>query len=63
MDYKDYYKILGVPPDADKKVIKQTYRQLEAELTAQRLPASICVWYVTERSITRLLGSSWKIQE
>ena len=28
MDYKDYYKILGVPPNADKKVIKQTYRQL-----------------------------------
>jgi len=28
MDYKDYYEILGVPPDADKKVIKQTYRQL-----------------------------------
>ncbi len=28
MDYKDYYEILGVPPDADKKVIQQTYRQL-----------------------------------
>ncbi len=28
MDYKDYYEILGVPQDADKKVIKQTYRQL-----------------------------------
>ena len=28
MDYKDYYEILGVPPDAEKKVIKQTYRQL-----------------------------------
>lgn len=28
MDFKDYYEILGVPPNADKKVIKQTYRQL-----------------------------------
>jgi curved DNA-binding protein len=28
MDFKDYYEILGVPPDAEKKVIKQTYRQL-----------------------------------
>ena len=28
MDVKDYYGILGVSPDADKKVIKQTYRQL-----------------------------------
>lgn len=28
MDYKDYYGILGVPPDADKKVIQQTYRKL-----------------------------------
>jgi len=28
MDYKDYYAILGVPPDADRKVIQQTFRQL-----------------------------------
>ena len=28
MDYKDYYGILGVPPDADKKTIQQTFRQL-----------------------------------
>jgi curved DNA-binding protein len=28
MDFKDYYEILGVPPNADKKVIKQTYHQL-----------------------------------
>jgi curved DNA-binding protein len=28
MDFKDYYEILGVSPDADRKVIKQTYRQL-----------------------------------
>jgi curved DNA-binding protein len=28
MDFKDYYEILGVPPEAEKKVIKQTYRQL-----------------------------------
>jgi len=28
MDFKDYYEILAVPPNADKKVIKQAYRQL-----------------------------------
>jgi curved DNA-binding protein len=28
MDFKDYYGILGVPSNAEKKVIKQTYRQL-----------------------------------
>jgi curved DNA-binding protein len=28
MDFKDYYEILGVPPNADKKIIQQTYRQL-----------------------------------
>jgi len=28
MDFKDYYEILGVPPNADKKAIQQTYRQL-----------------------------------
>jgi curved DNA-binding protein len=28
MDFKDYYEILGVPPNAEKKVIQQTYRQL-----------------------------------
>jgi curved DNA-binding protein len=28
MDFKDYYGILGVAPNAEKKVIQQTYRQL-----------------------------------
>ena len=28
MDYKDYYGTLGVPPDADKKLIQQTFRKL-----------------------------------
>jgi curved DNA-binding protein len=28
MDFKDYYEILGVAPNADKKVIQQTFRQL-----------------------------------
>ena len=28
MEFKDYYEILGVAPEADKKVIKQTFRQL-----------------------------------
>ena len=28
MDFKDYYEILGVSPNADKKVIQQAFRQL-----------------------------------
>jgi curved DNA-binding protein len=28
MEFKDYYKILGVPPDADAKAIKAAYRKL-----------------------------------
>jgi len=28
MEFKDYYKILGVAPGVDKKVIQQTFRQL-----------------------------------
>jgi len=28
MDFKDYYEILGVPPNTDEKVIQQTFRQL-----------------------------------
>src|SRR3972149_1276576 len=28
MDYKDYYKVLGVPRNADEKTIKQAYRRL-----------------------------------
>lgn len=28
MDFKDYYQILGVAPDADEKTIKATYRKL-----------------------------------
>jgi len=28
MDFKDYYEILGVAPNADKKTIQQTFRQL-----------------------------------
>jgi curved DNA-binding protein len=28
MDFKDYYEILGVPPNAEKKVIQKTFRQL-----------------------------------
>ena len=32
MDFKDYYEILGVVPNADKKVIQQTFRQLARKL-------------------------------
>ncbi len=28
MDFKDYYKILGIEPNADEQTIKQTYRKL-----------------------------------
>jgi len=28
VDFKDYYEILGVQPNADKKIIQQTFRQL-----------------------------------
>ncbi len=28
MDFKDYYAILGVPPDADEQTIKKAYRKL-----------------------------------
>ena len=28
MDFKDYYEILGIAPNAEKKVIQQTFRQL-----------------------------------
>jgi curved DNA-binding protein len=34
MEFKDYYEILGVLPDAEKKVIKQTYRQLATHRSA-----------------------------
>lgn len=32
MDFKDYYEILGVAPNAEKKVIQQTFRQLARKL-------------------------------
>ena len=32
MDFKDYYEILGLPPTADEKAIKQAYRQLARKL-------------------------------
>jgi len=32
MDFKDYYEILGVPTNAEKKVIQQTFRQLARKL-------------------------------
>lgn len=28
MEFKDYYKLLGVEPDADAKTIKAAYRKL-----------------------------------
>ena len=33
MDYKDYYKVLGVSKDADQDVIKKAFRKLAREKT------------------------------
>ena len=38
MDKRDYYEILGVPRDADPKLIKQAYRRLALELHPDRNP-------------------------
>ena len=32
MDFKDYYEILGVPPNAEKKEIQHSFRQLARKL-------------------------------
>ncbi len=32
MDFKDYYKTLGVPPEADEKAIRQAFRQLARQV-------------------------------
>jgi DnaJ-class molecular chaperone len=32
MDFKDYYEILNMPPNAEKKFIQQTFRQLAHKL-------------------------------
>ena len=32
MEYKDYYKILGVDRNASEEVIKRTYRKLARQL-------------------------------
>jgi hypothetical protein len=35
MDLKDYYELLGVASNAEKKIIQLVFRLLEAKLTAQ----------------------------
>src|ERR1035437_5129197 len=32
MDFKDYYKTLGVPPEADAKAIRQAFRALDRKV-------------------------------
>ncbi len=32
MDFKDYYKTLGIPPEADEKAIRQAFRQMAREV-------------------------------
>ena len=38
MEYKDYYKILGVAKDADEKAIKRAYRQLARQYHPDKNP-------------------------
>jgi curved DNA-binding protein len=40
MDFKDYYEILGVAPNAEKKVIQQTFRQLARKFHPDVNPGS-----------------------
>ena len=39
MDFKDYYDILGVDPDADKTAIKKAYRRLTNQHHPDKLVA------------------------
>jgi curved DNA-binding protein len=73
MDFKDFYEILGVPPNADKKVIQQTFRQLarkhhpdvnpgnkDAEEKFKRINEAYQVLSDTKQTRTSLNCSVWQ---
>lgn len=40
MDFKDYYKVLGLEPGADDKAVKTAYRKLRAQVSSGRKPST-----------------------
>ncbi len=51
MEYKDYYRILGVTRDADDGAIKRAYRQLSRQYRPDRNPGD----KITEESFKEMV--------